>query len=368
METHLIALASGLPASVRCIVCCLDASDDYRARLTEARIEHVNLNWPTLVRPGGILAYQRFRRVLRRFRPHLVHSYGFAADVVAGMLGASGANVRIITSRRGEDDNTRHQAIRRLVNRLSDKIVCVSADTAKFVQSTESPPPGLLEVIPNGVALPQAGGVARVRHPDAPIRFGTLGTVKPIKGTDLLVDAFMKFRPEQSVELVIAGLIDRPWAEALQHRAEADPRISFVGRSSHPSGFLADLDVFVLPSRSEGMSNALLEAMAAGLPCVATDVGSNRSLLCPPGEPAAGLIADANAESLFHAMGDMATSRDARLSYGTRAISRVRRLYTIPGMVSRYERLYRVVAERSVRPAIAHEALPHGMTVDDQAR
>jgi hypothetical protein len=171
METHLIALASNLPESVRCIVCCLDASEDYRARLTAARIEHVNLNCPTLARPRGVLAYQRFRRVARRFRPHLVHSYGFAADVVAALLRASGVNVSIITSRRGEDASMRHQAIRRLVNRLSAKIVCVSSETAKFVASTESPAPSLLEIIPNGVALDAAGGCCRVRTPDAPVRF-----------------------------------------------------------------------------------------------------------------------------------------------------------------------------------------------------
>ena len=97
------------------------------------------------------------------------------------------------------------------------------------------------------------------------------------------------------VELRIAGAIDRPWAEALRQRAQADPRIQFVGRSSHPRGFLADLDVFVLPSRSEGMSNALLEAMSSELPCIATDVGSNRSLLNPAAEPPAGLICEPTA-------------------------------------------------------------------------
>ena len=135
MEPHLIALASRLPPSVRCLVCCLEASADYEARLTEARIEHANLDWPILLRPGGIAAYLRFERAVRRFRPHIVHSYGFVADVVAGLLRARGANVRIITSRRGEDANRRHQAFRRLVNRVSDKIVCVSQETAAFVHS-----------------------------------------------------------------------------------------------------------------------------------------------------------------------------------------------------------------------------------------
>ena len=243
MEHHLIALASRLPPSVRCLVCCLDASADYEARLTDARIEHANLDWPILLRPGGTFAYLRFERAVRRFRPHIVHSYGFAADVVAGLLRARGSNVRIITSRRGENPNWRHQAFRRLVNRVSAKVVCVSQETAAFVQSTESPRPGLLTVIPNGVAVDAAGGRVRARHtrgdtkdPQAkerePVRFGTLGTVKPIKGTDLLVDAFMQFDPTAHVELLIAGLVDRPWAEALRERApsgRADPvRRTFV--------------------------------------------------------------------------------------------------------------------------------------------
>lgn len=354
METHLIALASNLPASVRRFVCCLDGSADYGARLTEARIEHTSLDWPTLLSPRGISAYLRFERVVRRLQPQIVHSYGFIADVVVAMLRARGSNVRIITSRRGEDENRRHQAIRRLVNRVSEKVVCVSSETATFVQSTESPPPSLLEIIPNGVRLNPAEGRARARHPDEPLRFGTLGTVKPIKGTDLLVDAFMKFGPEHRVELVVAGLIDRPWAEALRHRAQSDTRIRFVGRSSHASGFLADVDVFVLPSRSEGMSNALLEAMAAGLPCIATDVGSNRSLLSPSAEPAAGLIADANAESLFCAMREMASSADARRRYGARGAQLVSERYTISSMVNQYECLYRsVVGKPSMRPEVA---------------
>ena len=100
MEHHLVALASRLPPSVRCLVCCLDASGDYQARLTDARIEHANLDWPILLRPGGTFAYLRFERAVRRFRPHIVRSYGFAADVVAGLLRARGSNARVITSRR----------------------------------------------------------------------------------------------------------------------------------------------------------------------------------------------------------------------------------------------------------------------------
>ena len=118
MEIHLVTLARRLPASIRCLVCCLDASAEYRALLTEAGIEHANLDCPMLVRPRSLLAFRRFRHVVKGFRPHIVHSYGFSGDVIAAALRASGVNVRVITSRRSEDRNARHQATRRLVDRV----------------------------------------------------------------------------------------------------------------------------------------------------------------------------------------------------------------------------------------------------------
>lgn len=344
METHLLTLASQLPASVRRMVCCVDASADYRARLADLGIPHVDLACPALLRPRGLLALRQLGRLVKRFRPDVVHAYGFTGDVVAALLRLRGATARIVTSRRGEERNRRHQLVRRLVNRLSARVVCVSDETAAFVRATESPAlPRLLEVIPNGVA-PHPGASANTHRPaDRPIRFGTLGTVKPIKGSDLLVDAFLQFPPAAPVELVVAGLIDRPWAEALRDRARADVRIRFVGRTTAPRAFLSDLDVFVLPSRSEGMSNALLEAMAAGLPCIATDVGSNRSVLCPAGDAPAGLITPPSADALFQAMQTLAASAEARARYGAQGAAVVDARYTIPAMVSRYEHLYRDV-------------------------
>ena len=356
METHLITLASSLPPSVRCFVCCLEASADYRGSLEGGR---------NRARATSTGRFSSVPAAFWRMRGSSAWCDAFdrtsctrTASSAMSSLACCAPGARasgIITSRRGEDANRRHQAVRRLVNRVADRIVCVSAETATFVRSTESPTPAKLEVIPNGVAVNPARDRVRTGQRDEPIRFGTLGTVKPIKGTDLLVDAFMRFDPQPRVELRIAGAIDRPWAEALRQRAQADPRIQFVGRSSHARGFLADLDVFVLPSRSEGMSNALLEAMSSELPCIATDVGSNRSLLNPAAEPPAGLICEPTPESLFHAMSELASSADLCRSYGTRGAALVERKYTIPGMVQQYERLYRSVVGRS----LTHSEVAH---------
>ena len=280
METHLLTLASSLPPSVRCVVCCLDASADYRARLTDLGIAHTDLACPNLLRPSGLLACRRFTRVVKHFDPHIVHSYGFSGDVVAALLRLGGA--------RAPDH---HQPAWRRAQRASSghppaRQPPLGADRVRVARDRGVRPRDRVAGAAPDRDHREWRGAPSEREPSAvrsnrPIRFGTLGTVKPIKGPDLLVEAFMRFPPERPVELVIAGLIDRPWAEALRDRARSDTRIRFVGRTSAPRDFLSELDVFVLPSRSEGMSNALLEAMAAGLPCIATDVGSNRSVLVP---------------------------------------------------------------------------------------
>ena len=357
METHVLRLVSGIAEGFSSLVCCLDPSPEYVTLLEKAGIAHVNLKCPSLTTPRALLRYIALEQVVKRFRPEIVHAYGFASDVLGTILRLRRADVRVITSRRGEGANPRHHRIRRLTNRWSERIVCVSPEVATFVEATEHPTPRLLEIIPNGVPVVDRGARSQAAPDGHVIRFGTLGTVKPVKGTDILVDAFLKFGADAPVKLAVAGLIDRPWAEALRARASVDARIEFLGRSPVPNVFLAGLDVFVLPSRSEGMSNALLEAMALGLPCIATEVGSNRTLLNPPDAPSGGVTCALTADALFECMRGLAGDPDARTRYGAAAFRITKERYTIEMMVRSYEHLYRTVA-RPQRPLACTEATP----------
>ena len=347
-ETHLCRLAAAIREDFLCLVCCLDPSAEYLALLDAAGIDVEDLGLPSLTTPQALGRYLALERIVKRFQPDIVHSYSFAGDVLGAMLRARGAQVTFLTSRRGADTNRRHQQVRKIVNRLSDKIVCVSSEIARFVEMTERPTPRLLEVIPNGVPMHVAVRQQPTREPGV-IRFGTLGTVKPVKGTDLLVDAFMKFAPDAAVRLSIAGLIDRPWAYDLRARGWANPRIEFIGRVSEPNAFLAGLDVFVLPSRSEGMSNALLEAMALGLACIATDVGSNRTVLQPAHRAPGGIICEPTADALFVSLERMARDTEARRQYRLAAHEIVKRDYATEAMVDRYHHLYRTVVRANGR-------------------
>ena len=335
-------LAAAIRDDYTCLVCCLDPSAEYIALLDAAGIDLVDLHLPSLTTPKAMGRFLAFERIIRRFQPDIVHSYSFAGDVLGAMLRARGAQVTLFMSRRGEDKSRRHQLVRRITNRWSNKIVCVSSEVARFVEQTERPTAGLLEVIPNGVPMNVAVRQPSAREPGV-LRFGTLGTVKPVKGTDLLVDAFMRFAPDAAVRLSIAGLIDRPWAYDLRARASADARIEFIGRASEPNAFLAGLDVFVLPSRSEGMSNALLEAMALGLACIATDVGSNRSVLQPAHRAPGGMTCEPSVDALFVSMDRMARDAHARHQYSLAAHEIAERDYATEAMVDRYHHLYRSV-------------------------
>ena len=363
MESHLLILASNLPPSIRCVVCCLDASVDYLARLTDLGIEHTNLDCPNLLRPRVLRAYRRLTRVVRRFDPHIVHSYGFSADVIAALLRLGGAKARIITSRRGEERYVRRQVILRLINRLSDRIVCVSPETAAFVNATESPPPRLLEVIPNGVELHLAEDRPRARNPES-IRFGTLGTVKPIKGTDLLVDAFMRFEPERRVELVDR----RPDRQAVG-RGAARARSSGRAHPVHRTLVRAPR----LPRRTGRLRAAL--AVRRNVQRAARSHGVGSALHRDRrGVKSLRALSRAGLARRRHRGGDRGLVvprhvRDGRESGRPIAVRRagasiVRRRHSVPSMISQYERLYRSVLGLPCATPVAGEPMSRGMTVD----
>ncbi len=122
----------------------------------------------------------------------------------------------------------------------------------------------------NGVDLPAEPARPRDRYP---LRLGSVGRLTDQKGFDLLLDAVEKVDPDgRRMQLTVAG--DGRDRDALRRRAAGLP-VTFVGHCADVPAFLRGLDAFVLPSRREALSLALLEAMGHGLPCLTTDVGDH---------------------------------------------------------------------------------------------
>lgn len=197
--------------------------------------------------------------------------------------------------------------------------------------------------IPNGVAvgpLPPA----RIEHERVTILY--LGGLRAEKRVEDILQAWTEGgRPGR---LRVAG--DGPHRERLE--AMAAGSVEFLGEVEDPSALLRDADVFVLASTAEGMSNALLEAMAAGCACVATFVGGNVDLLGPEqaAEPppgtyirgSAGLIVPAgDVAALAVALRDLSGDPALRRALGEAAYRRCRQAYAIGDVARTYLDLYR---------------------------
>jgi len=140
-------------------------------------------------------------------------------------------------------------------------------------------------VIPNPVVVPNgtAGKSREGSNGPGPFRLVAMGTFKPEKGFDLLVRAFARVvsdHPDWSLTIWGDGS-ERGAIDRLRHKLGISDRVHLPGRTQNPQSELAEGDLFVLSSRVEGFPNALVEAMAVGLPVIATDVGAVTEIVRP---------------------------------------------------------------------------------------
>jgi glycosyltransferase involved in cell wall biosynthesis len=229
--------------------------------------------------------------------------------------------------------------IERVGTVLGDAIICVSeAERRTGEGAGVLRRSAVIAVIPNGVAIPIA---ARTARDGDRLVVGTIARLCRQKGVDVLVDAVPRVVSEvPGTRFVIVG--DGPWARRLHEqsaRLGVSDAIEFRTDLIGEAGTLLDtFDVFVLPSRWEGMPLALLEACAAGLPCIASDVGGVTEILTDevtgrvvrPGDPAA----------LAAALVRVLSNRDLRADWGSAAREHVRLALGLERMVDATEQLY----------------------------
>ena len=215
------------------------------------------------------------------------------------------------------------------------RLVALSAPVERDAVEAGFPPERIVR-IPNGVPLPDW----RKEDYRGDRQIVCVSRCRPEKGLDVLVKAFghlSKTMAGLSLHLVGGGE-ERAALEGLASITGVRQSVLFYGDVDDVTQHLRDADVFVLPSHTEGMSNALLEAMAAGLPCVATRVGGNPELiedgvtgvLCEPGDPRA----------LAQALKRMLVDEELRRRAGEAARRRIEEHYAMGAVATRYQALY----------------------------
>lgn len=297
-------------------------------------------------------------RLLTRVHPDLVLTYNWGA--IDGVLGALIAGVcPVLHAEDGFGPEEAHALkmrrvlARRVLLKRVHGIVVPSRVLMNIARDRFRIPPTKLIYIPNGVDTdrfrPGSDRQWRQAHgiPDDAVLCGTVGRLRPEKNLELLLRAFARVDLPR-LRLAIAG--DGPDRADLERQARAhglDGRVAFAGNLTDPAPFYRALDFFVMSSVTEQMPVALLEAMACGLPVLATDVGDIREMLNGNVTPGT-LVPSQNVDAYVSGLMELATDVKLRTTSGCKNRQTVLDRYTATGMVARYRATYEAAMRRPV--------------------
>lgn len=363
-ERQLVTLAQRLdPRRFDVRVCCLTSGGPLAETLVASSIPVDVLGWHGLppfrgfgvvrgaVALGAIIV--RLWRYFRRHRPHIVQGQLFWAYVL-GALAAVVARVPVtITCRRSlptfKGGNARHLGLERLANRVTTLVIANSDIVRDTAIETEGLDPSHIITIHNGTdpspvpprtsdAVREALGLGA----DAPVASCVANLIE-YKGHRDLLAAWASVRAAHpTAELLLVG--DGPERAAIDAAARTVGGVRVLGSRGDVPAILGLSTLVVQASHQEGLPNAVLEAMAAGVPVVATDVGGTRELVVD-GETGT-LVAARDPRRLASALIDLLGDAPRRAHMGRAAQVRARTHFSTDAMVTKYEDVYdRLLAE-----------------------
>jgi glycosyltransferase involved in cell wall biosynthesis len=288
----------------------------------------------------GLLAWVRYKRF------DVAVTLLFVADVLGRPLARAAGVPRLISSIRARNINYGlwHLLLIRATMPLADAVVVNSLGTRVFAVGAEGARPNRLVYIPNGVnvdlyAQPYSPVELRAMFgiPKGKVVIGCVGRLTEQKGQDLLLRAVAQLERDDLDLMLVGEGEDEPKLRNLAAQLGLDGRAHFVGYRRDVARILGALDLYVHPARFEGMPNALLEAMAAGCPIVASAADGSGELL---GDGASGWLVPVSdvpalAAAIGAALGDQVEARRR----GGAARERAKTCYSVQAMVEAWERI-----------------------------
>ena len=304
----------------------------------------------------GFDAIPKIRAYIREHNIDLLHTHFYKSDII-GALSVMGTNCRIVTTPHGWSTAAGvklqvYEWADRLFFYLMDAVAPLSPELERdtlvlpFLSRKVFP-------INNGVDLSEVDEVtvsrdSAGRSSDEPIIIGYIGQLITRKGVDTLIRA-MRHLDSGPYELWVIG--EGPQGDELQALAselEVAEQVRFFGYRSDRIDLLKKMDLFVLPSTLEGIPRCLMEAMAAGLPCIATDIPGSRDIVID--NETGLLISVGDDAALSECIQRFAERPELASRLGARASEFVRANYSSERMSREYEDLYaRLVFHRGRR-------------------
>lgn len=361
LENVVVSLINGLePSLFACTIVSLQ--EPLQNKVDTERVQVVSLD-----KKGGNdprLIY-RLYRFLRQERPHIVQTHNWGT-LLEGALAAKLAGVPIVIhAERGTIEGRRRNLfVQRRLLKVVDQVLSASEALRQRLAASTGFPYEKIKPIPNGVDVslfsPRPTEKQRIRKnlglELTAIYIGTVANLRPVKNHALLLRVGSRLcQSHEQVRFVFAG--DGPLKEQLVALAEElgiSTKVRFLGARSDIPEVLNALDIFVLPSLSEGMPNAVLEAMACGLPIVATRVGGIPELI---DDGNTGFLVPSEDERQLEAiLGHLLHDDAKRRALGEKGRQRVLECFRLERMVNEYQELYSSLvigrASRGMRSAL----------------
>lgn len=361
LENGVVNLINHMPAdSYRHAIIALTEVTDFRQRIQRDDVQFISLHKP----PGhGIWLFPKLFRLFRQLRPAIVHSRNLAALEAQLPAWLAGIAVRV-HGEHGRDvgdldgSNVTYQRVRRFYRPFVSFYLALSRDLAEYLT-------GIISV-PRNKVLQVYNGVDSVRFHPAPSDLtvagcpfsrqahwllGTVGRMQTVKDQPNLTRAFIRalaINPDLKAHLRLVMVGDGPLrAECLQllEQAGISELAWLPGERSDIPEIMRSLDCFALPSLAEGISNTILEAMASGLPVIATDVGGNADLVVAgkTGE----IVPAADPEAMAMQIVKLATQPDVARSMGLAGREIVEQKFSMTAMVAAYQGTYDKLLHRT---------------------
>ncbi|MEM9253841.1 MAG: TIGR03088 family PEP-CTERM/XrtA system glycosyltransferase [Pseudomonadota bacterium] len=343
------------PGRYRHAIICMTGAGEFANRITVPDVDVIEMH----KRRGHDLRYFReLAGLLRQLRPAIIHSRNLAA-LESQICGLGIRHVRRVHGEHGREitdvdgTNWKYLALRRAMRLLVHQYIAVSRDLETWLRERVGVPPEKVQQIYNGVdcarfaprtVKPLALLPEHWQSLDDILIVGTVGRLTPVKDQQTLLRALAILRDTQPhlgsrLKVILVGDGDlRAHLHGLTEELELTDAVWFAGDRDDVPELLAAMDVFVLPSLGEGISNTVLEAFATGVPVLATAVGGNVELVKEG--VTGGLFGVGDATGLSEALADLLEDDEARRRMGEQSVEFVRQHFSWDRTVDAYLGVY----------------------------
>lgn len=354
LENGVVNLINRLPQDNyrHSIITHQGVNPEFARRVTTNNVDYYDLN---KANGNDFGMYLRLNKLLKQLRPDILHTRNLATlecqvvgwwrRIPLRIHGEHGWDVNDIGG-----TNTKYQRLRRLIRPFVHQYVALSGEARDYLLHKVRVAAPRIQHICNGVDMARftqaSAPVSPV--PDTPffhqsLVFGTVGRLAEVKDQRTLIEAFVMLcrrYPEHALRLILVG--DGPMRTTLEQQVAATGlanQIWFAGDRADVPALMSKMQVFVLPSLAEGISNTFLEAMASGLPVIATNVGGNPDLMLPEHRHSH-LIGARDAQGLMQAMSRYLEEPQTIARDSEQVKKHCQSHFSLANMVAKYHQLY----------------------------